>query len=433
MNAGASGDAGELRQRARASAEAGRWDEAEADFRRLLQLFPEDVEALNVLGAMERARGRFREAEALLRRALDGAPDDGSVLKNLGTVLLQAGDFDAAADVLGKAVGNDPGFFVARLLLGVAHERRGESAAGLREYLASLAMAHDQGQWLDPAGTPPLLRPLVAHARRVVRNHRVTIANRVLEPLRSRHGDRALARVARCFANYLGDDPSRPASPAQRPLFLYFPGLPETPYFDRALFPWYAALEDSWRTIAEEMERALEEDLELVPFLGPPDPAGPSCLAAHGTAAARWDGLFFHRHGKRFDRSCARCPATVAALESLPLVHVPDHSPETLFSVLGPGSHILPHTGVTNTRTVTHLPLVVPRDCAISVAGQLHEWRPGRCISFDDTFEHEAWNRSDEVRVILLFDVWNPHLDEVEREAITRFVATIGDPRAMAD
>ena len=52
---------------------------------------------------------------------------------------------------------------------------------------------------------------------------------------------------------------------------------------------------------------------------------------------------------------------------------------------------------------------------------------PGRCVSFDDTFEHEAWNRSDQTRVILLFDVWNPHLDEVEREAIAEFVAVIGD------
>lgn len=251
----------------------------------------------------------------------------------------------------------------------------------------------------------------------------------VLAPLHARHGHQALARVQRCFANFLGDERSRPASRDQRPLFLYFPGLPETPYFDRGLFPWYEALEDSWATIRDEMERALEEDMSMEPFLGTP-PAG--YLAARGKAAARWDGLFFHRHGKRHAENCDRCPATEAALDAVPLVHIRDHSPEALFSVLGPGSHILPHTGVTNTRTVTHLPLVVPRDCAFSVAGEPHAWQPGRCVSFDDTFEHEAWNRSDEVRVILLFDVWNPHLDAVEREAITEFVATLGDDRATA-
>ncbi len=38
---------------------------------------------------------------------------------------------------------------------------------------------------------------------------------------------------------------------------------------------------------------------------------------------------------------------------------------------------------------------------------------------FDDTIEHEAWNDSDELRIILIFDVWNPFLSEAERELIT--------------
>ena len=88
---------------------------------------------------------------------------------------------------------------------------------------------------------------------------------------------------------------------------------------------------------------------------------------------------------------------------------------------------------MTNTRAVTHLPLVVPRDCAIRVADQQHAWQPGRCISFNDTFEHEAWNRSEETRVILLFDTWNPHLDAVEQEAITEFVAAIGNTTTIVD
>ena len=39
---------------------------------------------------------------------------------------------------------------------------------------------------------------------------------------------------------------------------------------------------------------------------------------------------------------------------------------------------------------------------------------------FDDTFDHEAWNGSDERRIVLIFDVWNPQLSLPEREAFRR-------------
>ena len=48
---------------------------------------------------------------------------------------------------------------------------------------------------------------------------------------------------------------------------------------------------------------------------------------------------------------------------------------------------------------------------------------------FDDTFEHEAWNRSDSMRVILLMDLWNPALSEAERAGFSQLVETIGDFR----
>jgi len=98
-----------------------------------------------------------------------------------------------------------------------------------------------------------------------------------------------------------------------------------------------------------------------------------------------------------------------------------------MFSVLTPGTHILPHRGVTNTRTVCHLPLVVPEDCALVVGGERHDWREGRAVAFDDTYEHEAWNRGSRTRVVLIFDVWNPHLTAAERDAVAALVAAMGD------
>jgi aspartate beta-hydroxylase len=144
--------------------------------------------------------------------------------------------------------------------------------------------------------------------------------------------------------------------------------------------------------------------------------------------APNWDAFFFYRHGARYDANAARCPITAAALDATPLCRIREHAPEVCFSVLTPGSHILPHRGVTNTRVVTHLPLVVPPgDLVLNVSGERMHWHEGRCFSFDDTFEHEAWNRSDETRVVLLFDVWNPYLTAIERDALTTLISGIGD------
>ncbi len=110
-----------------------------------------------------------------------------------------------------------------------------------------------------------------------------------------------------------------------------------------------------------------------------------------------------------------------------------EHGPEVLFSVFTPGTHLLPHRGVTNTRLVGHLPLLVPEDCALSVGGELHAWHEGQVVVFDDTFEHEAWNRSKQTRVVLIFDLWNPYLTEAEQAAVTEIVETVGDFRKATE
>jgi aspartate beta-hydroxylase len=82
---------------------------------------------------------------------------------------------------------------------------------------------------------------------------------------------------------------------------------------------------------------------------------------------------------------------------------------------------------VTNVRAVVHLPLIVPRDCTLTVGDEAHHWREGECVAFDDTWLHEAWNRSGETRVILLMDAWNPHLTLAERDAMATLVEGIGE------
>ena len=73
---------------------------------------------------------------------------------------------------------------------------------------------------------------------------------------------------------------------------------------------------------------------------------------------------------------------------------------------------------MTNVRGVVHLPLIVPEGCDFRVGGETRKWVNGEAFAFDDTIEHEAWNRSAQDRAVLIIDVWNPYLSEHERDMV---------------
>jgi aspartyl/asparaginyl beta-hydroxylase (cupin superfamily) len=102
------------------------------------------------------------------------------------------------------------------------------------------------------------------------------------------------------------------------------------------------------------------------------------------------------------------------------MCRIAGRAPNVFFSILKAGSHIPAHTGVTNVRSVVHLPLIVPDGCQFRVGGETRAWVRGEAFAFDDTIEHEAWNRSDRDRAVLIIDAWNPHLSEAERGMICR-------------
>jgi len=401
---------------------------AEQSFARLLERVPGDIEALQFLAARRLALGDAPGAVVLLRRALQERPGNPDVLHPLGVAEMAAGDVSGAIESLRHCLAAAPGMFVARLRLGMVLERQGDLHGAVLAYFGAVNSAQAQGRWMSDATTAPGLRDAVKHAMRVIDAGRRRTFDAVLEPLRQRYGQGELARVEHCLAIYLGEKPANLPDARQKPKFLYFPDVPSQPYYGRERFPWQAGLEEATEAIREELRAVLTENQPLEPFLGRQSAEElKGHLSSSGAQPGAWDAYFFYRHGDRFDEHHVRCPQTSAVLEKVPLVRIRDHAPETLFSVLRPGTHILPHRGVTNTRLVTHLPLIVPPDCAINVGGELHEWKEGQCVTFDDTFEHEAWNRSDRTRVVVILDSWNPDLTAVERMAVTDLVETIGD------
>ena len=414
-------------ERAREFVRSGRGEEAAGAYSQVLAAQPEHAEALVFFGTRELALGRAQQAIDYLQRAARTDAVQPQIQLSLGSAYLAAGRIDEACATLAHCLELAPKAYVARLQYASALEQCGRSDAALPQYFSAIVQAQAQGRWLDDATTAPLLRAQVKHAMRTAFMGRKRLFEALLAPYLTRHGDAAMARVAKCLKIYLGEIPPNYPDPRQIPKFLYFPDLPPSTYFERKLFPWYEILEGNWKAIREELNAVLREPDALAPFLGDHPPEAMKEYLG-GVERPVWDAYFFYRHGERFDAHHARCPRTSAALESLPtLVRIREHAPEVCYSVLTPGTHILKHRGVTNTRLVTHLPLIIPENCAISVGGEEKVWREGECFSFDDTFEHEAWNRSERTRVVMLLDVWNPYMTAAECEAVTGLIEGIGD------
>jgi aspartyl/asparaginyl beta-hydroxylase/tetratricopeptide repeat protein len=412
---------------ARRLADSGRILDAEQAFLAILRDAPRETDALNFVAICAHERGRFAQALALLERARGVRDDDPVTLTNLGVTNLALGRLDQAIEALRAALRIAPDLHVAKLRLAEVLERAGRNNDALPLYFGAIFGAQGAGQWLSDATTAPGLRPIVLHAMRTVAQGRRRLFSNLLTPLREKHGATALARIEKALAIYLTEIPANYPDPAQRPKFLYVPDLPTKRFYEPELFPWYAELEAGTATIRDEMLKVLTEDSGFEPFLGHFDDKQLEGHLENRAGPPVWNAFFFFRHGKRYDENHARCPRTSAALERVPLCHVREHSPEVCYSVLTAGSHILPHHGVTNSRLVTHLPLIVPENCALVVSGESRGWDEGHCFTFDDTFEHEAWNRSSKTRVVVLMDVWNPYLTEVERDALTMLIAAIGD------
>ena len=422
-----SGAADETLRAARTHAAQGSILQAEQGYQRVLAATPDNAEALNFLGARALALGQAPRAVQLLDQAFQHDAANPQLLKNLGLAYLACERLDEARYMFDRALVFAPDFFVARLYLAHVLERIGREHAALVNYFGAITQAQLKGRWRSDETTAPDLRGLVKNAMAYVDAGRRRLFDAVLAPYREMHSDEALRRTMRCLDIFLDEAPANYLDSRQKPTFLYFPELPTSAYLDTALFPWIAELERHTDTIRAELLAVLHDEKGIEPFIKfrSADEIPKFLAGADGNPV--WDAFFFYRHGVRYDENCARCPKTAAILDALPLVRIQQHAPEICFSVLTPGTHILPHRGVTNTRLVTHLPLIVPDNCALNVGGEQHAWQEGRCVSFDDTFEHEAWNRGQSTRVVLIMDCWNPYLSEVEREAVAELVTAIGD------
>jgi aspartyl/asparaginyl beta-hydroxylase (cupin superfamily) len=397
-------------QACRAAGAAGRRGEAEQLLARVAQLAPAHPAVLNELGLTMMQRGEPARARELFERATRADPGHPSLWSNLAASL-HALKAPEELEAIEKALALEPRHLASLLQKGTYIEQRGDTRSAARVYRNALAT-------LRPAETPPqTVGEVLKHAREVVARDDAALAGAIeekLEGVRAAHGGGTYRRVERCVELLTG----RRNRFTSQPTFMYFPEIPDVEFFERSDFPWLERLEAATDDIRNELLSVLISDREgLEPYVAYPEGI-PLDQWKELNKSRRWSAYFLCNQGMPQPARMARCPRTVEVLKAVPQVEVEKRAPTAYFSILEPGTRIPPHTGVTNTRAIVHLPLIVPEKCGFRVGSRTREWVPGKAWVFDDTIEHEAWNLSDSPRAILIFDVWNPFLTAAERDMV---------------
>jgi tetratricopeptide (TPR) repeat protein len=359
-------------------------------------------------------RGDPKAALALILEAERASPREPGLKLQRAMVSRALGDLKGALAALEEALDIDPYDYVALLSKGAVVERISGERAASAVYKNALKIA--------PAELPAALLGPTERARQVVA--------RTLDALEAHLRERTRAVNAECseearrrFDESVGVYAGRSKVYVQEPLMLHYPRLPAIPFYDRGLFPWMAELEAATDTIREELMGAMAAAQDdFAPYIAFPKGA-PVNQWGELNHSRRWSSFFLWKDGARQDGACALCPKTAALLEGLPLAYQPGFAPTAMFSALDANTHIPAHTGSANVRLLCHLPLILPGPARFRVGNEVREWKLGEAWVFDDTIEHEAWNDADELRVILIFDVWNPFLDAGERELINAMMA----------
>jgi aspartyl/asparaginyl beta-hydroxylase (cupin superfamily) len=170
-------------------------------------------------------------------------------------------------------------------------------------------------------------------------------------------------------------------------------------FFENERFPWIERIEANWQTIREEAERLLEDREALANF------QDISKDQIEITDDDRWKTFFLYGYGFEAKLGVQMCPKTAELMRQVPGMTT------AMFSILSPRKHILDHRGPYKGVLRYHLGLIVPKDaerCRIRVGDDIRHWQEGRSLIFDDTFNHEVWNDTDETRVVLFVDVLRP-------------------------
>lgn len=173
----------------------------------------------------------------------------------------------------------------------------------------------------------------------------------------------------------------------------------DPPIYDPHEFSWVAGVEAEWRTIRKEVDAILPRRADM--------PSFHEIMKEVSTITTddQWKTFFLFAPGMDASANQAKCPETTRILSKIPGMTT------AMFSILSPHKHIPAHRGPYAGVLRYHLGLLVPEPkelCRIRIGNEVVNWEEGKSIVFDDTYNHEVWNDTDGVRVVLFVDFIRP-------------------------
>jgi aspartate beta-hydroxylase len=355
-----------------------------------------------------RAGNASAARDAFEQIAGDGQAD-ASIYFGLAFAYRQLKNHALSMSAIDRALALEPTNLQALIFKADIYAEMGDARAASAFYLAVVKAAPPMAQ------LPAEVQAVVQRAQSMCDGYAAQIETQLLQGFTAKGLDAANASPR--FAQSLDMLFGRKERYVQEPRYYFFPELPQKQFFDAKDFFWVTGVEAATKMICDELLEVLKEDAAFKPYVqgmtNRPHNSQNGMLNN-----ADWSAFYLWKDGEIVAENAARCPLTMRVLQTIVPPEVQHAAPSILFSLLRPGAHIPPHSGMVNTRLICHLPLIVPPGCEFRVGNETREWQEGKVWLFDDTIEHEAWNRSGDVRVILLFEVWRPELSRSERQLV---------------
>ncbi len=165
----------------------------------------------------------------------------------------------------------------------------------------------------------------------------------------------------------------------------------EPSFFDSENLRWTSDFEVNYYLIKEELDRFLESN-QLVEYF---NRHMVNTKSTWKTISLRWWTIEFYKNQKFF-------PKTMELVNKFPEII------SVSFNQLEPNGEILPHCGDTNAIFRCHFGLEIPAylpECGFRVKDELRSWEEGKWLVFTDANIHEAFNRTEKRRIIMVVDV----------------------------
>ena len=205
--------------------------------------------------------------------------------------------------------------------------------------------------------------------------------------------------------------------------FIIFPTSHRSSSSTAPIFPGSTRSRRRPTKSATNSSRSSRAEEGFTPYISYPQDV-PQNQFAELNNSPRWSAFHLYKMGERIDENAAKCPKTMKRAGGRAQAgSARAYARRDVFAAQAQD----PHSAAQRRDQYPpgHAPRrsIIPEGCGFRVGNDTRQWVPGKAWVFDDTIEHEAWNDSDKLRVVLIFDIWHPHLTPPERAMITAMTA----------